>query len=229
MSQSLEQLNPMFEREYGIRLALRVGVATGEAVAATESVREFLVTGNVANLAARLQAAGEGVVVSQATYRLLQPLLEAEPTPALDLKGFAGPVTAYSHYWQALDLLARLPDTPAHRRTKVEVVTRLLDLPGWAKSQAEREKGFQLLAEAVRMAEALDDPSLVAHAEAIHGSATGDEASLRRATARARAASDRRAEAFALDRHSGHLGFSGQIRRGPLADRQEDRALWSTE
>jgi len=50
MSQSLEQLNPMFEQEYGIRLALRVGVATGEAVAATESVKEFLVTGDVANL-----------------------------------------------------------------------------------------------------------------------------------------------------------------------------------
>jgi class 3 adenylate cyclase len=95
MSQSLEQLNPMFEQEYGIRLALRVGVATGEAVAATESVKEFLVTGDVANLAARLQGVGEGVVVSQATYRLLQPLLESEPMPALDLKGFSGPVTAY--------------------------------------------------------------------------------------------------------------------------------------
>jgi hypothetical protein len=70
-------------------------VATGEAVAATESVKEFLVTGDVANLAARLQGAGEGVVVSQATHRLLQPLLDAEPMPALDLKGFAGPVTAY--------------------------------------------------------------------------------------------------------------------------------------
>ena len=95
MAQSLGQLNPMFEQEYGIRLALRIGVATGEAVAATESVKEFLVTGDVANLAARLQGAGEGVVVSQATHRLLQPLLDAEPMPALDLKGFAGPVTAY--------------------------------------------------------------------------------------------------------------------------------------
>jgi class 3 adenylate cyclase/tetratricopeptide (TPR) repeat protein len=95
MGQSLEQLNPMFEQQYGVRLALRVGVATGEAVAATESVKEFLVTGDVANLAARLQGAGEGVVVSQATYRLLQPLLDAEPMPPLELKGFAGPVTAY--------------------------------------------------------------------------------------------------------------------------------------
>ena len=60
MVQSLGQLNPMFQQEYGIRLALRIGVATGEAVAATESVKEFLVTGDVANLAARLQGAGEG-------------------------------------------------------------------------------------------------------------------------------------------------------------------------
>src|SRR5262245_61240515 len=33
MRGSLDQLNPMFEQEYGVRLSLRVGIATGEAVA----------------------------------------------------------------------------------------------------------------------------------------------------------------------------------------------------
>ena len=37
MRESLVQLNPMFEQEYGARLELRVGIATGEAVAVTES------------------------------------------------------------------------------------------------------------------------------------------------------------------------------------------------
>jgi len=95
MRQSLEQLNPLFEKDYGVRLALRVGVATGEAVAAAGTADQFMVTGEVANLAARLQSAAEGVVVSEETYRILDPLLEAEPMPELALKGFDGPVTAY--------------------------------------------------------------------------------------------------------------------------------------
>ena len=66
MRQSLEQLNPLFEGEYDVRLDLRVGVATGEAVAAAGDAEQFMVTGEVPNLAARLQSAGggAGVVVS---------------------------------------------------------------------------------------------------------------------------------------------------------------------
>ncbi len=95
MRGSLDQLNPMFEQEYGVRLALRVGIATGEAVATTGAVNEFMVTGEVANLAARLQTAGAGVVLSEGTYRLLEPLLDAESLPPLELKGFPRPMTAY--------------------------------------------------------------------------------------------------------------------------------------
>jgi adenylate cyclase len=97
MRQGLEQLNPLFEGEYGVRLDLRVGVATGEAVAAAGAADQFMVTGEVANLAARLQSAAEGagVVVSEETCRVLDPLLEAEPMRGLVLKGFPRPVTAY--------------------------------------------------------------------------------------------------------------------------------------
>ena len=95
MRESLVQLNPMFEQEYGVRLELRVGIATGEAVAVTEPTREFLVTGEVTNLAARLQSAAPGVVVSGETYRLVRALVESEPLEALSLKGFPMPVTAH--------------------------------------------------------------------------------------------------------------------------------------
>jgi len=60
MRESLAQLNPLFEQEYGARLELRVGIATGEVVAATDDRREMLVTGETANLAARLQSAADG-------------------------------------------------------------------------------------------------------------------------------------------------------------------------
>jgi len=95
MNESLAQLNPMFEQEHGASLELRVGIASGEAVAAAGEAREFMVTGEVANLAARLQSASPGIVISEQTHRLVGRLLEAEPLPPLALKGFADTVTAY--------------------------------------------------------------------------------------------------------------------------------------
>jgi class 3 adenylate cyclase len=95
MQESLAQLNPMFEQEYGVRLVLRIGIATGEAVTASRAVNEFMVTGEVPNLAARLQSVGDGITVSETTHRLLAPHLEAERLEELTLKGFSSPVTAY--------------------------------------------------------------------------------------------------------------------------------------
>jgi len=77
MQESLAQLNPMFKQEYGAHLVLRIGIATGEAVAASRAVNEFMVTGEVPNLAARLQSVGDGITVSETTQRLLAPYLEA--------------------------------------------------------------------------------------------------------------------------------------------------------
>jgi class 3 adenylate cyclase len=95
MRESLLQLNPVFEQEYGARLELRVGIATGEVVAATDERSEMLVTGETANLAARLQSAGSGIVVSEATHRFLASLLDCRRLGPLSLKGFGQPVTAY--------------------------------------------------------------------------------------------------------------------------------------
>ncbi|UCH22325.1 MAG: adenylate/guanylate cyclase domain-containing protein [Deltaproteobacteria bacterium] len=78
MQETLAQLNPTFEQEYNIRLALRVGIATGEVVAATQETREFMVNGEVATLAARLQSVASGIVVSEETHRHLEPLLESK-------------------------------------------------------------------------------------------------------------------------------------------------------
>ena len=93
MQESLGLLNPSFEADYGAALELRVGIATGEAVAVTEPNREFMVTGEVPNLAARLQSAGLGIVLCPETFRLVRPLVETEATPPLALKGFPTPIT----------------------------------------------------------------------------------------------------------------------------------------
>ena len=95
MRDAMAELNPLFEQEYGVRLTLRIGVATGEAVAASRPTREFLVTGEVPNLAARLQSIADPIAISEETYRPLVPLLDAERTGPHALKGFERPVTAW--------------------------------------------------------------------------------------------------------------------------------------
>ena len=95
MRDAMAELNPLFEQEYGVRLTLRIGVATGPAVAASRPAREFLVTGEVPNLAARLQSIADPIAISEETYRPLMPLLDAERTGPHVLKGFERPVTAW--------------------------------------------------------------------------------------------------------------------------------------
>ncbi|CAB1074081.1 Adenylate cyclase (EC / Guanylate cyclase (EC [Olavius algarvensis Delta 1 endosymbiont] len=94
MQETIGQLNPTFKQEYNRQLELRVGIATGVVVAATQETREFMVTGEVANLASRLQSVASGIVVSEQTHRLLELLLDSERLDDLSLKGFSEPVTA---------------------------------------------------------------------------------------------------------------------------------------
>ena len=52
MRDRLERLNPTLERSFGVRLALRIGVNTGEVVASAAAQRETFVTGDPVNTAA---------------------------------------------------------------------------------------------------------------------------------------------------------------------------------
>ncbi len=72
----------------------RVGVATGEVVTGTE---ERLATGDVVNIAARLeQAARPGeILIGWESYRLARDAAEVEKLAPLELKGKARPVAAY--------------------------------------------------------------------------------------------------------------------------------------
>ena len=64
MRDRLEQLNPTLERNFGARLAFRIGLNTGEVVAGRVAQRETFVTGDAVNTAARLeQAAGTNEIL----------------------------------------------------------------------------------------------------------------------------------------------------------------------
>jgi tetratricopeptide (TPR) repeat protein len=97
MKDSLARLNRELERRWGVRLANRTGVNTGEVVAGDPFAGQRLVTGDAVNVAARLeQAAPElEVLIGEPTYRLVQAAVEVEPVAPLDLKGKSEPVPAY--------------------------------------------------------------------------------------------------------------------------------------
>ena len=80
-------------------LHARVGIATGLVVVGGEVV-EHDVAGDTPNLAARLQALAEPdtVVIAASTRRLTGELFEYRDLGEIELKGIAGPVSA----WQAL-------------------------------------------------------------------------------------------------------------------------------
>jgi class 3 adenylate cyclase len=77
-----------------IGVEARIGVATGEVVVGTEQV---LATGDVVNLAARLEqaAAPDEILISAATYRLVREVVEGEVVDGFSVRGKAEPVDAY--------------------------------------------------------------------------------------------------------------------------------------
>jgi predicted ATPase/class 3 adenylate cyclase len=97
MQRALIELNAELDATWGVRLANRIGVNTGEVVAGDAAGGQRLVTGDPVNVAARLeQAAGEmQVLIGEPTYRLVRHRADVEPIEPLALKGKSEPVPAY--------------------------------------------------------------------------------------------------------------------------------------
>ncbi len=94
LRESITSLNDALVRDYGVSLAVRTGVNTGEVVTGTE---ERLATGDAVNVAARLeQAAQPGeILIGEQTELLARGAIEAESVGPLALKGKAG--LAHAH------------------------------------------------------------------------------------------------------------------------------------
>jgi class 3 adenylate cyclase/tetratricopeptide (TPR) repeat protein len=141
--EAIEELN---EADPALRLAIRIGVNSGEAVVSLggQPHREWLVAGDVVNTASRLQAvapAGE-VIVGEPTYRMTKDLYQYEPLAPVRLKGKARPVliwrviAAQSRYGYGL---ARRPrGLFIGREDELEVLRRVL-------ARARRERSVQLV------------------------------------------------------------------------------------
>ena len=98
MHDALARVNAELQARYGVTLASRTGVNTGEVVANDDpGADQKLATGDAVNVAARLeQAAPENrIYLGDATYRLVRDAVEVEAVEPLELKGKAQRVPAY--------------------------------------------------------------------------------------------------------------------------------------
>ena len=96
---AIRKNNDRLERDDAVRLAVRVGVNTGEVVAGLlpGDLRAYTVTGDAVNTAQRIESAtpaGE-VLVSEGTRALARGAFAYEAVPPLTLKGKSQPVRAY--------------------------------------------------------------------------------------------------------------------------------------
>lgn len=93
----LERLNVELERRFGSRIALHIGVNTGEVVVGDLAGHETFVTGDAVNVAARLQqSAGDNeILVGERTVELARSSISVEPLEPLALKGKSSPASVF--------------------------------------------------------------------------------------------------------------------------------------
>ena len=138
LREALTDLNGELENAYGVRIAVRTGINTGEVIAGDPAQGQAFATGDAVVVAQRLEAAAEGdeIFVSDSTFRLVRDAVTAEPVPALELKGKAEPVTA----WRLLNVepgvagLLRRMDSPLVGRS-TELIRLGVEL---GRARAER-------------------------------------------------------------------------------------------
>ena len=98
MQERLEVMNDGFEQRHGVRLAVRIGVNTGEVLvpSGASGGGQFLVSGDPVNVAARLEQTAEpgSIVVGERTWSAAKQVFAFGDPVALSLKGKRDPVIA---------------------------------------------------------------------------------------------------------------------------------------
>jgi class 3 adenylate cyclase/predicted ATPase len=139
---AMEDLHTRLQQAKGIQLAIRIGIHTGLVVIGEMGGggrQEQLALGETPNIAARIQGltAPNTLVVSRATYRLIQGYFEWQDLGAQTLRGVAEPIAVYrvlseSGAQNRLDIVTARGLTPLVGRES-EV---LLLLERWAQVKA---------------------------------------------------------------------------------------------
>ena len=103
IQERVTMLNEQLEERYGTRIAVRIGINTGEVVTGEVGSRamfaggDAVVLGDAMNVAARLeQAAAPGeVLIGAPTWRLVRAAADVEPHEPVHAKGKSEPLAAY--------------------------------------------------------------------------------------------------------------------------------------
>ncbi|MGZ6256312.1 MAG: ATP-binding protein, partial [Candidatus Limnocylindria bacterium] len=116
MRTALASLNEELVADWGVTIAVRTGVNSGEVVAGDPVAGEALVIGDAVNVAARLeQAAAPGeILLGAATHRLVRNAVVVESVDQLLLKGKAEPTSAVRlvQVIEGVEPFARRLDSP---------------------------------------------------------------------------------------------------------------------
>jgi class 3 adenylate cyclase/tetratricopeptide (TPR) repeat protein len=97
MRDELRRLNEEFRESWGVTLAARTGLYTGEVIAGDPGRGQSFVVGDTVNTASRLETAAQPgeILIGEATYRLVGEAVSAEDVGPLMLKGKQEPVRAF--------------------------------------------------------------------------------------------------------------------------------------
>ena len=108
---AVARLNEELERAFGLNIAVRIGVNTGEVIASDPGHAQSFVAGDAVNVAQRLQtsAAPGEILIGEQTYRLARDAVAADAVEQLELKGKRAAVVAYR-------LLEVIPHAAGHAR-----------------------------------------------------------------------------------------------------------------
>jgi class 3 adenylate cyclase/tetratricopeptide (TPR) repeat protein len=122
MQRAGTRLDQEFERRWGIRFQVRVGVNTGEVVVSDPVANQILVVGDAVNVAARLEQtapAGETLIGAE-TYDLVRDHVHLEEVGPLELKGKRERTLAYRllSISVGLDASGARPEPPLVGRTE---------------------------------------------------------------------------------------------------------------
>ena len=134
MRAALVELNEDLYRRFGVTVQIRIGVNTGDVLAADVSRPDSFTVGDAVNVAARLEqhAAPGEVLLGEATYRLVRHGAHAEPVASLAVKGKEAPLTAF----RLVEVAEFPPSSP--RRLDSPLVGRDDEVGSWSRRSIAR-------------------------------------------------------------------------------------------
>jgi class 3 adenylate cyclase len=124
---ALDDLNRELTSGWGVEIAVRIGVNTGEVVAGGSD--QLLATGEAVHLAKRLEEVAETdrVLIGEATWRLVRDAVGAEPVELGDRDGDLGPAWRVTGVQDGVPFARRLETPIVGRAPELERVRQAFD------------------------------------------------------------------------------------------------------